>query len=740
MKSPCSYVSVAVDKFPLKLLDYSLPKALKAQVGCQVEVLLRGRKQRAFVVEVKNETSCKRTLEVLSVLREEVLLSPLLIDLARWMASYYFCPLSAVIRIMIPSAVRKNQQHKEQYYVLRNKSIDELALLTANLRSKHAAQSAILDVMLKVKGKILLTKLLEKARVSRSPVDTLAKQGFLKVEKHISLRDPLQAAEYFKSPSKTLNDEQAVALKAIQKGLDQQAFGVHLLHGITGSGKTEVYLQAIDLAIKKDLGVILLVPEISLTSQTCEHFKRRFDETVAVLHHRLSSGERFDEWEKIRKGDAKIVIGARSAIFSPVQNLGLIIVDEEHEASYKQEDERPCYHAREVAVMLAKLSKSVVLLGSATPSLESFYNASQGKYHLHSLKKRAGGANLPAVRIVDMKSQPKENGLFSQPLLASLKKRLEQGEQSILFLNRRGYHTSKVCKDCGHTLKCQHCDVAMTYHRKENRLSCHLCKYSVFPPPLHCPECKSGTPLSYQGVGTEQIERILRAIFPEARLCRIDRDTTAHKGSLDELISDAKRGKYDILIGTQMLAKGLHFPAVSLVGVINSDGPLNIPDFRASEQIFQLLTQVAGRAGRGDFPGEVIFQTRLPENATILASSKQDYQSFYEEEIAIRELFAYPPFSNIIKLSFTGAKEEETKRAGETYFKALEKKLAKHCLLHPLQPSAYSKVKDQYRFQFLVRSKSVYLVNEALESLSQSLRLASSVKVLVNVSPLSTFF
>ncbi|MCB1084834.1 MAG: primosomal protein N', partial [Chlamydiia bacterium] len=487
---------------------------------------------------------------------------------------------------------------------------------------------------------------------------------------------------------------------------------------------------------------ILLVPEIALTTQTIERLRSRFTEKLGILHHRLSDGERFDIWHGIRKGEIQIVVGARSAIFSPVKNLGLIIIDEEQETSYKQTEEEPCYHARDVAVMRGKFSKATVVLGSATPSLESFFNAKLGKYTLLPLTKRAKGAHLPTVKMVDMKEEYVKQGgytLFCQPLIEGIKERLKRGEQTLLFLNRRGYHTFQMCAGCGESIKCPHCSVSLTYHKKNHLLACHLCSYVLSPPPKKCSHCKEEATLNFKGVGTEQVERTLHALFPDIRTLRMDGDTTRHKGSHDRLFKQFKTGKADVLIGTQMIAKGLHFPAVTLVGVLNSDGALNLPDFRASENVFQLLTQVAGRSGRGDLKGEVIIQTRLKEHPIFRYAGAEDYQTFYNEEIGVRELFEFPPFSRLAKLTFSGKNEAFVKQIADRFYGSLLKRLPPSYILYPVIPSGYSKIKDNFRFKLLIKGKNPLLLSHLLKEERIAANLPRSVRLLIDIDPLSTF-
>jgi primosomal protein N' (replication factor Y) len=744
MNQFAAYASIILDVSVDKALDYGvLPDQLPhIKRGMRVEVPVRGFARPGYVLGLKDSPSFTPVKPISTILSQTQLISDDLFELALWMARYYCAPLRDVFRILLPPAIRNHMAHKQQLFVMRAKTKEELRKICIELRTKKPAQATILEAMLPVKKGILLTKLLEETQCSRSAVDSLAKQGLLIVDIVRVDRSPLINEEYFMTKPKVLNNEQAMALEKISSSLQESHFKTHLLYGITGSGKTEVYLQAIEKALKMDKGTIMLVPEISLTAQTIERFRSRFHEKIAILHHRLSAGERNDEWHHIKSGAAKIVIGARSAIFSPIVNLGLIIVDEEHEQSYKQNEASPCYQARDVAVMRGKLTQSTVILGSATPSLESYYNAQCGKYTLSVLNERANVATLPQVIIVDMKKEfekAKSFTNFSDPLLTGIKKRQENGEQTILFLNRRGYHTTLRCLACQHTIKCAHCDIPLTFHLGDNRLACHLCSYQMTPP-RECPACKGPQPLKFRGVGTEQIEKALNAIFPGLRTLRIDADTTKHKGSHQKLLRDFGTGKADVLIGTQMIAKGLHFPEVTLVGVLNSDASLNIPDFRASETVFQLITQVAGRSGRGALKGEVIIQTTIPENSTMQYASRQDYVGFYQQEIAIREIFRYPPFMRLAKFVFAGTNAEQTFEVAQKLRGLLAKQLPSNFELNPVIPCGYAKVKDQFRYQFLIRANHLQLLGAALDQVQKNYALPSAVRMSIDVDPSSTFF
>ncbi len=743
MECYSTFVSVIVDQGFHQLLDYGVPEkeASRIKRGCQVKVPVRGALRTGYVFEVKEKTDFK-VLPIHSLISEDTLITEELFELSLWMSKYYNAPLNQIIKSLLPVSVRKNMSHKEQFFVSRLLSKEKLREECLLLRESHPAQANVLDAILLSDG-LFLSELLEKGQITKSPVETLAKKGFLKIEKVRVDRSPLKGEEYLKTAPKKLKMAQQEAFDKISQALLEKKFETHLIHGITGSGKTEIYLQAIEFAISQGFSALMLVPEISLTGQTIERFKARFDHSIAILHHRLSEGERYDEWHRIYRKEAKIVIGARSALFCPIHDLKLIIVDEEHDGAYKQNEHAPCYHARDVAVMRGKLNNAVVVLGTATPSIESYYNAKVGKYTLTTLPVRATESELAHVHIVDMKKEYEKAGgytSFSEILIDKMKKRLEKGEQTILFLNRRGYHTSLACKDCGHIFACPACDTTLTFHRGDNVLACHLCDHRLFPPPKTCPKCKHGEALKFKGVGTEQIERSIHALFPEARTLRIDGDTTKHKGSHEKLLRTFQTQKADILIGTQMIAKGLHFPAVTLVAALNSDAGLHIPDFRASERVFQLITQVAGRAGRGEIPGEVIVQTMMPENMTIQQASEQNFNSFYDTEIETRKMFGFPPFSHLVKLTFAGQDSAETSQVANLVRSGVSALLEKKVIVHPVVPSGHPKIKEFFRFQFLIRGSSIYMMNEAIKTVLGKCAVPKKIRLQIDVDPLSTFF
>lgn len=722
-----------------KQLDYLVPKDLLVEPGMQVEVPLRGKLAKGYVLEVKESSPfpCKPISRVFS---EGPKIPKDLFALCAWMSDYYLTPLDRVLRVVLPSPVRNHSKGKEQLFVMRNASREAIIEHVIKIREKRPDQALILEEMLVVTKGIFLTELMELCHAARGKIDTLCKQGWLKAEPLRIDRSPLKDVPYFLSDPKALNGEQQEALDKIEAAQNKGIFETHLLFGVTGSGKTEIYLRAIENALKLGKGAIMLVPEVSLTDQTIERFKARFEEQIAIQHCRLSDGERFDDWEHVYLGRAKIVIGARSAIFSPVQNLGLIIVDEEHESSYKQTEESPSYSARDLAVWRGQHMKCPVILGSATPSLESFHNALQGKYVLSRLSRRATSAALPKVTIVDMGREYEKASRFtpfSEALLTGIEQRIKKGEQSILFLNRRGTHSMLFCKGCQEPYGCPHCSMALTFHFEGKTLKCHLCHYQI-PIQKKCPKCHSDDHMVFKGIGTEQVERSLHAIFPNVRTIRLDGDTTKHKGSHQKHLRDFGSGKGDVLIGTQMIAKGLHFSEVTLVGVLNSDAALNIPDFRSSEVVFQLITQVAGRAGRGDQPGEVIIQTCMPKNETIQLAAEQNYEKFFASESLVREHFSFPPFAKMAKLLFYGVNEERVRGTAEQFYRETAA-LNGGISLYPVTPSGLSRVKDQFRYQFVASCKTQGPLLKILRRIKDKVPLPSGVKLFIDINPLSIY-
>ncbi|MCX6989117.1 MAG: primosomal protein N' [Chlamydiae bacterium] len=735
--------SVILDDALAKTLDYLIPAELAGKItpGCRVLVPVKTSLRSATVWELKQFSIHANLKSIVKQLSTAPITTPDLLEMARWMSRYYCSPLHKVLTTLLPSSVRGKAKEQSQYFIERCVSEPALAKACSELRQKHPQQATVLDIMLKYPQGLFLSDLLQETSGSQSPINTLVKNNVLQMEKRALDRSIVWEHEYFLTQNKVLSDEQENALSKIIHSVQEGVFSTHLLFGVTGSGKTEVYLQAIEHALQCKKGVIFLIPEIILTSQTIERLKSRFQEKIALLHHRLSPGERLDTWKHILAGTAPIVVGARSALFSPVPDLGLIIVDEEHESSYKQNDESPCYHARDLSIVRAKFCKATVVLGSATPSLESYANAKNGKYILSTLTQRPSHFTLPQVKIVNMKEQYEKNKgftLFSDPLLTAMKARLKVGEQTLLLLNRRGYHSCQICLSCSHIMKCPHCDMNLTFHLGENILACHLCDFRQLKART-CPSCHKEDQFKFKGAGTELVEKTLHALFPEARMIRMDADTTRKKGSHEELCKQFKSGKADILIGTQMIAKGLHFPMVTLVGVLNADTGLQIPDFRSTEAAFQLLTQAAGRSGRGDLKGEVIVQTLLPEHAVLQHAAKQDFTSFYDEEIEIRKMFAYPPFTHLIKCIVVGEHQEKTLQKAKEIRSFLAKELPSDVELLPITPSGHAKIQDKFRFQFLMKMKQILPIQDKIQLLDRSLK-KDKIRLSIDVDPLSTFF
>ncbi len=687
--------------------EYRIPAELadRIQIGMLVSVPFgKGKKEREGCI-VSLSTHSQYPLEDLKFIsglrNERPSLPDALLKLADWMAEYYCCTREQALRNLMPGAVRsgKVKPKKEQRYYLADAA--EAAKYIATAKKQQEKRAELLK-QLSVRPGATADQLLRMTGLGRSVLDALVKAGLVKKEAEQVDRDPFKGMQVQKTYPLTPTPEQKAALDKIFAMADSREAGPHvlLLHGITCSGKTEVYLQAIGHILEQGGDAIVLVPEISLTPQTVNRFRSRFGDMVSVLHSGLTDGERFDEWMKVRNGKVRIAVGARSALFAPFANLKLIVVDEEHESSYKQSD-APRYNARDVAVMRGKLEQALVILGSATPSLESYRNAETGKYALVQMLKRSDPSILlPAVRIVDMKLEANDEEkvpYFSKMLVEAVRDRLRNGEQTILFLNKRGYARQMMCDACGYVAMCPDCSVSYTYHRHTETLSCHLCASTVLAPSL-CPQC--GSPeIRYSGAGTERIENLCKELFHGARIARMDSDTMTRPSLYEEVLGSFRRGGLDILIGTQMIAKGLDFPNVTLVGIVNPDIGLAMSDFRAAERSFQLLAQVAGRAGRGYIPGEVIIQTRLPFNPAIQFAAEHDYQGFYDEEIGIRREFAYPPFGHLTVLHFDGMDGTETLDAATRFIENIRKDFdEKEVSLSDPCPAPLERIKGKYRF------------------------------------------
>ena len=726
-----------------RTFDYNIPKELENMiiVGSKVLVPFGRLKnlEEAHVVGIKESSE----YEIKDIAKVENGLTDKQIELADWMAKRYFCNVSECIKLMQTPGTRtknvnKRVQDKKINVVYLKKDFEEINFDIENGMLKSDKQIRILNFIKDNEG-CSISEIEAFTDCSRTIVNTLIKNGYLElVEKRVE-RNPLNSKEVNNTKKLKLTDEQQEAFNKVSDSIDNNKYEQFLLYGVTGSGKTEVYLQLIDKVIKEDKSAILLVPEISLTPQMLERFTSRFGkETIAVLHSKLSIGERHDEWERIKEEKAKIIIGARSAIFAPVKKLGIIIIDEEHDSSYKSEAS-PKYNAKEVAKKIAKEEKIPLLLGSATPDLITFYNAKETKkITLLELTKRANNSNLPKVEIVDLK-QELANGnrsMLSRDLYEAIEKNLNDKLQTILFLNRRGYSTFIMCRNCGYTVKCKNCNISMTYHSYENKLKCHYCGYEEKLVKT-CPECGSDK-IRYFGTGTQKLEQEIHKQFPNAKTIRMDVDTVTKKNSHEEILNKFKNEDIDILIGTQMVVKGHHFPKVTLVGVIAADSSLNIDDYRATERTFQILTQVAGRAGRENLPGKVIIQSYNPENFSIQNAQKQNYEEFYETEIALRKQLKYPPFCDIIIIGFNSISEKEIIKVSNFAYEYLNKNLkTEEFKIFKPMPSPIDKIQNKYRWRIIIKGNMNEKANEVLNQLLKELYYKNykNIKITVDVNP-----
>ncbi|WP_270994308.1 primosomal protein N' [Listeria seeligeri] len=594
------------------------------------------------------------------------------------------------------------------------KSPHELMELIENMPKNAKAQTRVLAFFQVFEGtEISVAELKKQAEISEATIKKLAEQGIISIQEKIVSRDPYKHHHFEKSEALTLLPDQQTACEKIIEAKKQETF---LIHGVTGSGKTEIYLQTIKAKLKEGKEAIVLVPEISLTPQMVERFKSRFGSEVAVLHSALSSGEKYDEWRKIERKEARVVVGARSAVFAPFENLGIIIIDEEHEASYKQED-NPRYHARDVAIWRAMKYQCPVVLGSATPSLESFARAKKGVYTLIELPSRVNDRAMPEVNVVDMREElRKENRTeFSTELLEKIKDRIAKKEQTVLMLNRRGYSSFVMCRDCGYVVECPNCDISQTYHQASNKMKCHYCGHEEAVP-KKCPSCE-GEHIRYFGTGTQKVEESLTKLIPEARVIRMDVDTTRTKGAHEKLLRSFRNHEADILLGTQMIAKGLDFPDITLVGVLNADTMLHLPDFRASERTFQLLTQVSGRAGRHERTGEVVVQSYNPEHYSIEFAKKHDFIGFYHHEMQLRKMGAYPPFYYLTMINVSDENEMKAIRTIQEMVNFLRGKLGPEAVILGPVPSTIARIKNKYRYQCIIKYKIEPNLKQELKTL-----------------------
>ncbi len=763
-------VRVAVDTLLDRLFDYAVPAGWEPRIapGLRVRVPFGGRTVTGYVVEPAPastpETTTpglfgpehadgaghgRRVRSILSIEDERPFLSDTLVRLCRWIAEYYCAPVDRTIRGALPAPVREGgSRAQERLFVTFPEPTTEAASgsedaskTCGEARALTSRQQELLDNLRRVDGGALQAVCRE-FKCAPETIRKLAAAGHLALETRQVRRNPLANRRILPTAPLELMPEQAAALALVKSACDEAA--VHtvvpkpiLLFGVTGSGKTEVYLQAIAHVLAGGGGAIVRVPEIALTPQTVQRFAGRFGDRIAVLHSALGDGERHDEWHRIRNGQARVVVGPRSAVFAPVSGLGLIVVDEEHEPSYKQ-DEAPRYNARDVAVMRSRLEGCAVVLGTATPAMESWLNVQRGKYLLAPLSKRVVGRPMPFVQIVDMRVEAVRSGrvqVFSQTLIDAVQARLQCGEQVILFLNRRGYATSLVCTKCGYVAECDACSVAYTYHQVDTCLRCHTCG-AWKPVPACCPGCADPA-FRFAGFGTQRVETIVHTCFPQARIARMDADATSRRHSHDEILGEFRSGRTDILIGTQMIAKGLDFPNVTLVGVLLADASLHMPDFRAGERTFQLLAQVSGRAGRGEVPGEVIVQTYSPNHPAVEAARDAAFERFAAAELADRREAGFPPYVHLVCLTFKGVDEAKVAFVAQAFAKALAGRVGKEVTCADALPAPLARAKGVYRYQLLLRAASVRAMTMPLRAVVRDLHPPTEVALTVDVDAVS---
>lgn len=731
--------------------SYEVPDSLAGTIapGMRVRVPFGPRQLVGVVVSLSNDAPADPRIKQLDALLDDrPALTDELLRLTKWISEYYVCSWGEAIRAALPpggdvqARVELHLRLQELY-----RSAEAMDEVVSSLRGEK--QKAVVELLGKTPAGQWLRQadVLARTQASASTVSALEKKGVVERAEREVLRDSLRTTEVPPIVDRTLHPAQTAALKEIEGSLDSGTYAAFLLHGVTGSGKTEVYIEALKSALRSGRSGIVLVPEIALTPQTVGRFRAHFGDEVAVLHSRMSTGERFDAWRQLRDGAFRIAIGPRSAVLAPISNLGLIIVDEEHETSYKQADPAPRYHARDVAVMRAHLNDAVCVLGSATPSLESWINARESrKYRLLEMPNRVPikghpAAPLPEVRIVDLVLERRRHqldGVFSKPLLQAIERRLERQEQVILLQNRRGFAPVIECLQCGWVPECPDCSVSFTYHKARHHLKCHYCGRAR-KAPARCESCGSDD-LGQHGAGTQRVEEELQSRLPAARVLRMDLDTTSQKQSHHRILSRFRRGEADVLLGTQMVAKGLDFPRVTLVGVVNADTGLLLPDFRADEHTFQLLTQVAGRAGRADLKGEVILQTRNADNPVVRLAAAHDYHAFAELALPERREIPWPPYCRLVVVEFNGPDEPRVRElAGEwtTQLRAISTGLF---ILDPV-PATISRVKRRHRYRTIVRaerSRSAELQQYLKQLLDSMPRPRSGYRVKIDVDAVDT--
>ena len=720
--------------------DYRIPGVLHGQVrvGSRVRVPFgRGSAERVgYVVGLADRSAYGQLKEITAVEADTAQIPENLVRLAQWIADYYCCTREQAVRSVLPAVVRHGKIAQKKRRIVTVNPEADLADAAETLERRAPKQAALLHAIVRLQ-RCEIHQLLHEADAKLDAVKRLAEKNLVTLSEEVQGRDPFADEEILRTSHLVLTRAQRQALEVINASQDRGGNDIVLLHGVTGSGKTEVYLQAIDRCLSLGREAIVLVPEISLTPQTVERFRGRFGDTVCVLHSGLSDGERYDEWIRIREGRAKIAVGARSALFAPFQRVGLIVVDEEHESTYKQE-EAPRYNARDVAVVRGKMETATVVLGSATPAMESFRNVREGKYLLAHLPKRVDNQRMPYMELVDMTAEAATQGgpqIFSRRLHSLILDRLDKGEQTLLFLNRRGYATQMMCTECGFVATCEDCNHAFTYHKRDARLICHLCG-NLQAAPDACPQC-GDRDVKYPGLGTEKIERAAHGAFPHATIARMDSDTMTRRDSYRKVLNEFRSGRIHILIGTQMIAKGLHFPNVTLVGIVFADMSLHMPDFRAGERTFQLLTQVAGRAGRGEVPGHVVVQSYTPFNPALQYALHHDVEGFRDEELEIRELMGFPPATHMVLVHFSGENERSVAEFAAAFAEAVRDLLPEDAAVVEPSPSPIAKVRRKFRYQMAFRTTQVVRLSRLLRQGALARSPRDPVQVAVDIDPLS---
>ena len=695
-------VSNAVDR----PFHYTIPPEMQKdlQPGMRVTVPLGNRRTQGYVLRLLNETAIDNLRDIIAITDPDPILTKEQLALAHWLSLRYYCRTIDALHAMIPASFRKGKQP----------GLIELIEATPNAAAAGLSRAPVQKEVLKIildKGSITRNELVRMG-INSQIINSLEKKGLVKS----FFARPKKVDKKKETPSAKphlMRGEQASCFEEIKADLKRLKAQRILLHGITASGKTEIYMRSIDFCLEQGRSALIMVPEIALTPQMIEHFAGRFPGLVAVLHSRLSVAEKNRQWQLIISGEARVVLGARSAVFAPLADIGLIIIDEEHETTYKQE-EAPRYHARDVAWWRTRYHNAVLLLGSATPSLESYHMAEEGKQKLLKMTARVTPTQLPPVTIVDMRQELKSNHrhIFSRPLLEELNGVIERDEQALLFINRRGFAGFVLCRECGFVVRCPSCDVSMTMHLDRQIMCCHYCAHED-PVPISCPSC-GGIKIRYFSAGTQRVEDEVRKLFPAVSLIRMDSDTTTSRQAHSHYYRQFRDHKANILIGTQMIAKGFDFPGVTLVGVVAADTTLNLPDFRAPERTFQLLTQVAGRTARGSGGGRVIVQTYHPDHYSILAAAKHDYPSFYKEELEHRRQLAYPPFSDLLRFLFSGADEKAVFEAAGWFSGLLEPVAGGAEILGPAPASLY-RIKEQYRVQIILKGETLTGISPAVK-------------------------